>query len=77
MSSAAISINNLSTFSASFADVSKKYIPCLCAKSSPTCVGISLSSRSILFPDVKEKIHSYKTVQLMIIRDCVFNLFTL
>lgn len=50
MSSAAISINNRSTFSASLAEVSKKYIPCLCAKSSPTCVGISLSSRSILLP---------------------------
>lgn len=52
MSSAAISINNRSTFSASLAEVSKKYIPCLCAKSSPTCVGISLSSRSILLPKI-------------------------
>jgi len=56
ISSAAISINNLSTFSASLADVSKKYMPCLYAKSSPTCVGISLSSRSILFPDIQEYI---------------------
>lgn len=50
ISSAAISINSLSTFSASLAEVSKKYIPCLCAKSSPTWVGISRSSLSILFP---------------------------
>lgn len=50
ISSAAISMNSRSTFSASLAEVSKKYIPCLCAKSSPTCVGISLSSRSILLP---------------------------
>lgn len=48
--SSAICINSLSTFSASFAEVSRKYMLCLAAKSSPTGVGISRSSRSILLP---------------------------
>lgn len=48
--SSAICMKSLSTFSASFAEVSKKYILCRAAKSSPTCVGISRSSLSILLP---------------------------
>jgi hypothetical protein len=46
----AISVNKRSTLSLAFADVSRKYIPCLCENSSPTSVGISRSSRSILLP---------------------------
>ena len=46
----AISVNNLSTLSLDFADVSRKYMECRCENSSPTSVGISLSSLSILFP---------------------------
>lgn len=48
--SSAICMKSFSTLSASLAEVSKKYMLCLTAKSSPTVVGISLSSLSILFP---------------------------
>ena len=46
----AISVKSLSTFSLAFAEVSKKYMECRWENSSPTSVGISRSSRSVLLP---------------------------
>ena len=46
----AISVKRRSTLSLALADVSRKYMPCRCENSSPTSVGISRSSRSILLP---------------------------
>lgn len=55
VSRTAISVNSLSTLSASLADVSTKYMSLRRANSSPMCCGISRSSRSILLPGETER----------------------
>lgn len=67
MSSVAITIKSLSTFSASLAEVSTKYMLCLFAKSSPTAVGISLSSLSVLLPVKNYKINNFFKIKTLLL----------